>query len=226
MSRGTESLGKTPLFAGLPPEAIRDLDSHCTWRVTPAGEWVIDVQSDTRDVFFVISGHLQIVIPWSGREIIFGDLRDGEFVGDLSAIDGEQHRAGVRAVVDTLNARMSAAVFRDSIHRYPVVCDRVLAAIVREFRNLATRTRERIYLGVRERLCAELLRLSRPVAGGRIVISPPPTHVELAARVTTHREAVTKMLNALEREGAIARSRAAITLLDPDRLRRIVEGEK
>ena len=29
---------------------------------------------------------------------------------------------------------------------------------------------------------------------------PPPTHAEFAARISTHREAVTKTLSALERE--------------------------
>ena len=67
-----------------------------------------------------------------------------------------------------------------------------------------------------------LLRLSRPTAEGRIVVSPPPTHAELAARISTHREAVTKILNALEREGAIARTRGAIALTNVAHLRRVV----
>jgi CRP-like cAMP-binding protein len=74
---------------------------------------------------------------------------------------------------------------------------------------------------VRERLCAELLRLSHPSGQDRIVISPPPTHLEIALRIGTRREAVTKSLNALEREGVIARSRGAIALVAPERLRQI-----
>ena len=53
-------------------------------------------------------------------------------------------------------------------------------------------------------------------------ISPPPTHAELAARISTHREAVTKLLNAIEREGVISRTRAAIDLLKVERLHEIV----
>jgi DNA-binding MarR family transcriptional regulator len=54
------------------------------------------------------------------------------------------------------------------------------------------------------------------------VVSPPPTHAELAARISTHREAVTKILNTLERNGLIARSHTAIVLADAAGLRRIV----
>ena len=67
-----------------------------------------------------------------------------------------------------------------------------------------------------------LLRLSRTTAEGRVVVSPPPTHAELAARISSHRELVTKMLNALEREETISRTRGAIVLTNPARLRRIV----
>jgi hypothetical protein len=74
------------------------------------------------------------------------------------------------------------------------------------------------------RLCAELLRLSHPSGQDRIIISPPPTHLEIALRIGTRREAVTKSLNALEREGVIARNRGAIALVAPERLRQIAGG--
>jgi len=69
------------------------------------------------------------------------------------------------------------------------------------------------------------LRLSRPEGGnaGRAIISPPPVHAEIAARVSTRREAVTRELKTLERGGLIERRRGAIVLTDADRLRQLVE---
>lgn len=222
MSRRRESLGQTPLFASLGAEDLSALDSRCIWRTVRAGEWLIDDQSDGTDVFFVLSGHARVVIGTSAREIILADIRDGEYFGELSAIDGRPRSAGIRAIADTVVARMSNAVFREIIHRYPSVCDKILTTLVASIRTLDNRVNEQTNFDVRERLCAELLRLSRAGIGGRLVVSPPPTHAELAARISTHREAVTKILNALEREGAISRTRGAITLKYPDRLRQIV----
>jgi DNA-binding MarR family transcriptional regulator len=54
-------------------------------------------------------------------------------------------------------------------------------------------------------------------------VSPPPIHAEIAARVSTRREAVARQLNALERAGLIERRRGAIVLTDVDRLRRQVD---
>lgn len=222
MVRSSESLGRISLFASLDAEELRVLDARCISRRVGAGEWVIDDQSDGTDVFFVLSGHARVVIGTSGRKIILRDIHDGEYFGELSAIDGQPRSAGILAVTDTVVARMSAVEFRETIHRYPKVCDRVLATLAAAIRTLNNRANEQASFDVRERLCAELLRLSRTTADGRVVVSPPPTHAELAARISTHREAVTKLLNALEREGVISRLRGAIALTNPERLRRIV----
>jgi CRP/FNR family transcriptional regulator, cyclic AMP receptor protein len=50
------------------------------------------------------------------------------------------------------------------------------------------------------------------------ITPPPPTHAELAARVSTHREAVSRELKSLERTGLIDRRRGAIVLLKPSEL--------
>jgi CRP/FNR family transcriptional regulator, cyclic AMP receptor protein len=222
MSRGPQSLARVPLFAPLGAEEVRTLDSRCVWRTVTAGQWVIDDHSDGTDVFFVLHGHARVVIGTLGREIILRDIYDGEYFGELSAIDGRPRSAGIIAIADSLVARMSAGVFREAVHRHPSVCDRVLATLVTAIRALNDRANEQANFAVNERLCAELLRLSRPTAEGRIVVSPPPTHAELAARISTHREAVTKILNALERDGAISRTRGAIALTNIEHLRRIV----
>jgi CRP-like cAMP-binding protein len=114
---------------------------------------------------------------------------------------------------------MPSNAFRDAIYQYPSACDHVLADFAERIRTLNDRISEQISLSIRERLCVELLRLSRRTAKDRIAVSPPPSHFEFAARIGGCRETVTKLLNALEREGLISRSRTAIALTDAPRLR-------
>jgi CRP-like cAMP-binding protein len=224
-TRGSETLARVPLFALLGLEDVRALDSRCVWRRVSAGDWVVDDHAQGTDVYFVLRGHVRAVIPSSGHELILSDLRDGEYFGAVSAIDGQPIMCGVIAITDTVIARMNAVVFREAFDRYPSVRAGVLATLAQAIRVLGKRAIEHAQLHVRERLCAELLRLSRTSAKGRVVVSPPPTHAELAARIDTRRrEAVTRLLKELEREGAIARTRGAIELIDPDHLRRIVAG--
>ena len=221
-SRDSRSLAKIPLFASLSEEEVRALDARVLWRKVPAGEWVIDYQAEDVDVFFVFSGQARAVIHTAGREMIMRDITEGEYFGQYSAIDGKPRSAAIVAVTDTVVARMSAPLFWEAIHRYPGVREDVLKTLVSDARRLNQRANEQANFDVRHRLCAELLRLSRVTGEGRTVVSPPPTHAELAARISTHREAVTKILNTLERNGLIARTQAAIVLVDAAGLRRIV----
>ena len=55
------------------------------------------------------------------------------------------------------------------------------------------------------------------------MISPPPVHADIAARVSTRREAVAREFKSLEREGLMERRRGAIVLTDPEKLRRSIE---
>ena len=75
------------------------------------------------------------------------------------------------------------------------------------------------------RIHSELLRLAH---AGRIVdgagrISPPPTHAEIAARISTHREAVTRELKQLERKGVIERNRGSIVIKNLEEFEQMVE---
>lgn len=224
MIRAIETLARVPLFRSLDEDAVRRLDARCTWRRAAAKEWVLDYESDGTDLFFVLQGHVRVSIA-AGREVILRDIRDGEFFGELAAIDQKPRSAGILAITDTLVARMPAGVLRQAVHEHPDVCDQLLQTLVAQIRMLANRANEYSNLGVRQRLYAELLRLGRmPISGGHPVVSPPPTHAELAARVSSHREAITRELNAMARGRLIERRRGAIVLLDTDRLRAMVAG--
>lgn len=72
---------------------------------------------------------------------------------------------------------------------------------------LTTRVYDFSTLAVKNRIQAELLRLANlvPKDGKSARIFPAPTHGEIASRVSTHREAVTRELNRLCRIGVAER---------------------
>ncbi len=177
MNQTVETLARVPLFRSLDEDAVRRLDAGCTWRRASAKEWVLDYESGGTDLFFVLRGHVRVVINAANREVILRDIRDGEFFGELAAIDQRPRSAGIVAITDTQVARMPAGVFRRVVHEYPDVCDQVLQALVGQIRTLSNRANEHSNLGVRQRLYAELLRLARTPAGGggpRRWPPPPP----------------------------------------------------
>jgi CRP-like cAMP-binding protein len=119
---------------------------------------------------------------------------------------------------------MPAAAFQELLAAEPRVAQALLPQLVTKIRALTMRVYEFSTLAVKNRIQAELLRLAnlapREGKGARIV--PPPTHVEIASRVSTHREAVTRELNHLRRIGLAERRGGALVIKDVDRLAEMV----
>lgn len=225
MARKTETLARIALFRSLTEAAVKRLDTQCAWRRASANEWILDYKDQSADLYFVVQGHVRVLIQsGSGKDSILREIRDGDFFGELAAIDGLPRSAAILAITDSIVAKMAPPVFRDIVHEHPDVCDQLLILLAGQVRMLANRVNEFGTLDVRTRIYSELLRLSRPQDGGRqAVISPPPTHAELAARVSSRREAVTRELNSLARSGLLEKRRGALVLLDPKRLARLIE---
>jgi len=226
MSRQIETLAKIRLFRSLDATKLRLLDTQCSWRRASRNEWLIDFQDESNDVLFVVSGTVRVKLQSvSGREVLLREINAGEFFGELAAIDKQPRSAGIVAVTDVTVARMPASVFRTAVHAHPDVSDQLLELLAGQIRMLANRVNEFTTLDAKYRIYAELLRLSKPVLGkpGQALVSPPPVHSEIAARVSIRREAVAREIKTLERAKLIERRRGAFVLTDTALLRAMIQ---
>lgn len=217
MARDPQSLRYIRLFRRLSDEEIRRLDAQCLWRRYEAKQEIVGHGEPGTDVYFVASGMLRALIRTDGvRDVILGDIGGGEFFGELAAIDSQPRSASVVALTSATLARMSSVLFRAVVQEHVDVCGQLLALLAARVRALDKRVSELATLDVRHRLFAELLRISRPdgMAPGRALVSPPPYHAEIAARISARREAVTRELRALESAGLVERRRGALVLTD------------
>jgi len=217
MARCPPSLRCIRLFRQLGDEEIRRLDAQCLWRRYEPKQQVLGHGDHGTDVFFVASGQVRALIRTDGvRDVILGDIGDGGFFGELAAIDSQPRSASIVAMTGATLARMSAGLFRAIVREHADVCGQLLTLLAARIRALDNRVSELATLDVRHRLFAELLRISRPdgVTPGRALVSPPPYHAEIAARISARREAVTRELGALESAGLLERRRGALVLTD------------
>ena len=219
------SLSKVAIFAGLSPDALKRIERRCVWRNYEPGEAILDYLDASDDVFIIGTGEVRVTIySLAGKAVSFRELGAGEVFGEYPAIDGGPRSASVEARTSCLIAAMPGASFREILETEPGVAQALLPQLVMKIRALTTRVYEFSTLAVNNRIQAELLRLanlaSKDGKSGRIV--PAPTHVEIASRVSTHREAVTRELSRLSRIGIIERKGAALIVKDIERLSEIV----
>lgn len=225
--RLVRALAKIDPFRGLDEQALGQVAASCRFQRFEAKRQIIAYQDDSADVFFIVSGTVRIVIhSISGKEISYRDLEDGEMFGELAAIDGEQRSASVVAVTETLLIAMPEASFREAIRNHPAVAEAVLQRLTRLVRLYSQRLYEMRTLDVQSRIRAELVRLAESCVGddNTAVISPLPTSADIAARVNTRREAVSRELASLTRRGLIKRQRRSLTIRDFAGLNQLVES--
>ena len=209
----------------LPPAVLGAVAEQADARVFAPEAMILDFADTSRDVYFILEGAVRVVVRTRlGHEVILSDLGPGESFGEMAAIDDEPRSACIVALQRTRAIVLPPKVFLDAVLGNPALALTMLRTLSERLRDRDERTLELVALPVRLRLIAELLRLARSRLGGaHRSISPPPPQHELAARIGTRREVVSREMAQLAREGLIEADRRAIRLLQPEKLSREVQ---
>jgi CRP-like cAMP-binding protein len=109
----------------------------------------------------------------------------------------------------------------------PSFAHATLLRITAQVRALIERIHDFSTLLVRDRLIREILRLAEPEGGGeRYVIRRPPTHFDFAARISSHREAVSREMSRLQKRGLLRKTDKKLVLPYRDRLEAELNSER
>lgn len=220
-------LANNMLFKGLNID-LAPYEARANWRRFEPEEILVDFDDLSTDVYFLLSGDVRVLMRTAaGKEVILNEMRAGELFGELAAMDGVKRSANVTAITRGEACVMPASVFREIVFSHREVADRLFCLMTSRIRELNARFVEQTVLDLRHRLYSELLRLSTPrrESNGERVITPPPFHHIMAARIGCRREQVTREFTMMSQEGLIERTRGALILRQPDVLKaRVAEA--
>lgn len=204
----------------VPCEVREILATHGRQMRVRKGQVLLAVGLPANDVYLVIEGCVSVsLISAQGRETVLRAIGPGEMFGELAAIDGEPRSADVVAAESSSLLVIPGATFVDLIGREPVLSLWLARYLAHQVRYLTNRIYELSTMGVGPRLQAELLRLAgEPDVKGAAAISRVPTQAELAARIGTNRETVTREFSLLVKEGLVVREGRRIVVPSVERL--------
>lgn len=223
-SRSLKGIG---LFEGLDDAERQRLESHCQWRGYRPGQPVIESGSAGKEVFFVVRGAVNIInFSPSRREVAFATAREGDYFGELSAIDQLPRSANAVAVEESFLGVLPSEVFVDLLKRRVEVTFRVLQGLAHIVRISDVRIMELSTLPATQRVYAELLRMAVPDAAvpSLWVVRPLPPLREIASRVSTTRETVARALSQLYPTGLLRRKGRNLYLMDRRRFEEIANA--
>jgi CRP-like cAMP-binding protein len=225
----TGKLAGIRLLRELPSDVLHALERRCALRRYGANEQILDRDSESRDVFLVIEGAVEVVnYSITGREVAFGQVKAGGYFGELAAIDGRRRSANVVTAQPSLVAVMPPDVFTGMLTENPSIALHVLRRLAHIIRTADERIMDLSTLKAVQRVYVEVLRLvSDQLSGAEAcVINPMPTQRELARRASTSRETVARVLSQLMKGGIVARKGRSVRIIDLDRMRMLAAPDQ
>lgn len=206
------------LFAGLSQNARRALARAATLRSYQDGQLIMLEGDADAPAFFVLSGAVRIFrTSLDGREQILISLAAGDaFNMPAAFVERGLAPASAAAVSPVRVLSIENAVLRHVVSQTPEIALAVLRDLALKLYHLTDLSYDLGLRSVRARLARFLLAQAQrqEAAPGRW------THQEIAARIGTVREVVSRTLRVLTQEGLIRIERHQIVILDPEALTR------
>ena len=202
-----ELLKTVPIFSEL-SDADTDALARLTTRRRYPKDTVVFFENEEGDaMFMILDGRIKVTILGDdGREIILSVLAPGDFFGEMALLDNEPHSATVRAEVQTDMLILGRAEFARCLPENSSLSYAIMRGLVQRLRSADRQIESLALLDVYGRVARVLLDMAkeegRRLKDGRIAFRRA-THQEIANRIGTTRETVTRMLKDLERQGLI-----------------------
>lgn len=152
-------------------------------------------------IFVLVQGSVKIFrTSPAGREVMLGIETAPATVAELPLFDGGPYPASVRAMEPVVSLFINKTDFQQFCRQYPEVALKVLAVVGRRLRHLVALVEAMTFGSVTQRLARLLLSTSRKAGAENFDL---PTHQELASRLGTVREVVSRNLARFRAEGLI-----------------------
>jgi CRP/FNR family transcriptional regulator, cyclic AMP receptor protein len=202
-----ELLRTVPIFSELSDQDISALSKLAIRRRYPK-DAVIFFENEQGDFFFMIlEGRIKVTILGDdGREVILSLLGPGDFFGEMALLDHEPRSATAIAVEESELLSLHRNDFQTVLTDNRSIVTGLIKVLTARLRRANHQISTLALLDVYGRVARVIVDMAREegkrLKDGRVAFRRA-THQEIANRIGTTRETVTRMLKDLERQGLI-----------------------
>ena len=205
-----ETLRGVPFLRELPESTLLEIARRCVEKVHLRGEVIFLEGDPPKGLLVVREGAVKIYKTGDGgREQILEIEGPGRSVAELPLLDGRPYPASCAAVHDSILLVVRPRDFRELLERHPDLTQAVIASLASRLRRMVMLVQELSLRDVRQRLMDHFQELAQERGSFELTLS----HQELAARIGTVREIVSRTMSKLEKDGVIRVDGKTVTLL-------------
>lgn len=205
------------LLEGLDERALDAVTQKIEVMRVPRGKLIMMHGDMTTETYFLLSGSvIGQVVAENGREILFTEIAQGGYFGELAALDGKARSIAISAHSDCVLGKLQGPAFLGLLREYPQIAINLATDLGARLRRMNDRVFGLVVYDVEARVRVRLMQLAQEqeqlLDGG--VITKAPTHETIASFIGANREAVSRVIAKLNRAGIIAAKRGEITIKD------------
>ncbi len=188
------------------------LHKHGERRRFPRGAYVYR-QGDARSehIYFLVSGRIRIVsVSPQGEERVLSLLEPGVFFGEAAFFDQSGRFASAEAVVPSEVLRFNRETAMVFLKDHPVHQDSLLRSMSQKIRLLSIQVEDLTFWPIEKRLCRLLLKFISDFgikSGTGVMLSIIITDEQLGQLIGARREAVTKALSKMRKQGLLIKEK-------------------
>ena len=223
-------LSQSAWFKNLPATALRVLARQGVERRLEPGQMLFQAQEPAQGLYVVLSGSVRAFrVNADGREQTMHVETAGGLLAEVAVFDSGGYPSSTVAEEDSVVLFFPSAVVRQFLLEHPQAALDALALLAKKLRAVAALAEQLALKDVGQRLAQFLLdeaqRKAGSVADG-ISFSLPLSHGQIAARLGSVREVVTRSLQKLVQQKVIVIRGHRISILNAAALHRITEAQR
>ncbi|MCK4542850.1 MAG: cyclic nucleotide-binding domain-containing protein [Spirochaetales bacterium] len=124
------------MFSKMSPKHLKQIAKACRSREYKAGEYIVRQDEEGLGLFIITGGKVEVVKETSEKkELHIATHTTGEFIGEMTIIDGAKRTASVIAKEDTTCLVLTSWDFHAIMKAHPEMALEILPIIVKRFRE-------------------------------------------------------------------------------------------
>lgn len=221
---------RVPLFSELTAFQLSQLADAVTKRRVKRGEKIVEQGQKSDALFIILAGRARVLLAdRRGREVILDVLGPGDYIGEISLVDGKSHSATVQAEVQCDMLVLGQADFNHCLDENHAMAKSVIQGLAYRLRKADEKIGSLALMDVYGRVSKALFEMSVATGTNQLRIKDMTTRQDIAKMVGASREMVSRVMRDFEDQGflktcedgsvTLTERRSAIRGIDGDRYR-------
>ena len=189
------------LFKSLNEENFKQLEKICKTKFYPKGKTIFYKNDPGTELFIVLHGKVKgVMIGDNGEEIILTTFKPYDIFGEMNLFDNKGRSLTVIADPEATLGIINKNDFFNFLLNNPKLSVEIIKMLIERLRKTDELIENITFLNVKERTLQFLINISQEKGKkeGEYIKFPKITHQEIASRVASSRESITKCLKSLQ----------------------------